>query len=81
MEFKKCFWINEKNEKKIIFIIGNELTNTIETKEILFCVHKHEVDFQNPNWQKNAYKWTHPSKATTTNPKQMFQKIACHNAT
>ncbi len=49
MEFKKCFWINEKNEKKIIFIIGNELTNTIETKEILFCVHKHEVDFQNPN--------------------------------
>ncbi len=49
MEFKKCVWINEKNEKKIIFIIENKLTNTIETKEILFFIHMHKVDFQIPN--------------------------------
>jgi len=31
--------------------------------------------FPKPQQQNNAYKWTHLSKATITNPKQMFQKI------
>jgi len=38
-----------KKMKKNHFYYSKKITNTIETKEILFCIHMHKVDFQNPN--------------------------------